>query len=188
MRIFFVALAAFLGFISFSFTDPSFSRASDFKIVSNSFVNEGKIPLDFVSDDCGGTNNQPHLSWSGAPADTGYFAIIMDDPDAQSIAGYTWVHLNIYNIPANISSIPEGKKINDGRYRKNHNKKKAYTGPCAPKGTHKYIFSIYALSKEIPSKYFGNFGAGSKPHNHEKFENLFGDIIIGKSEYVGFWR
>tara|TARA_B100000686_G_scaffold307617_1_gene347983 strand:+ start:749 stop:1315 length:567 start_codon:yes stop_codon:yes gene_type:complete len=188
MKIFPKLIIIVFAFMLIGFANSSYAQASNFKIWSDSFINEDKIPLDYVSSQCGGSNKQPHLSWDSPPTGTKFYSIIMDDPDAQNVVGYTWVHLNLYNVPVNITSISEGQKIKDGRYRKNHNKQKSYTGPCAPTGTHKYIFSIYALSEEVSSKYFGNFGAGAKAHSREKFEKLFSNIILGKSEYIGYWR
>ena len=138
------------------------------------------IPNEFVSRDCGGKNRQPHLSWSNAPSGTKYFALVMDDPDAQSVAGYTWVHLNAYNIPLDVSEVSEGDKIQGTKYGQNHNKVKRYTGPCAPKGSHTYIFAIYAMSDKIK--------ALKKAHNRSKFEKVFSDIVVGKAEYTGTWR
>lgn len=153
--------------------------AEEFSLHSNSFENGKTIPMEFVSGGCGGGNKQPHLSWSNAPNGTQYFALIMDDPDAKSIAGYTWVHLNAYNIPLDVLEVSEGKKIQGAKYGKNHNKQKRYTGPCAPKGSHTYIFAVYAMSDKIKLK---------KAHNRSKFEKVFSENIVAKAEYTGTWR
>ncbi|MBR45514.1 MAG: YbhB/YbcL family Raf kinase inhibitor-like protein [Rhodospirillaceae bacterium] len=153
--------------------------AEEFSLHSNSFGNGKTIPMKFVSGDCGGGNKQPHLSWSNAPSGTKYFALLMDDPDAKPIAGYTWVHLNAYNIPLDVLEVSEGTKIQGAKYGKNHNKQKRYTGPCAPRGSHTYIFAVYAMSEKIKLK---------KAHNRAKFEKVFSEKIVGKAEYTGTWR
>src|SRR6059036_1121055 len=53
---------------------------------------------------CDGVDVSPALTWSGAPAGTRSFALIADDPDAP--AG-TWVHWVLYNLPADVSELPE---------------------------------------------------------------------------------
>src|SRR5512142_2231821 len=46
---------------------------------SSAFAPGKSIPVDFS---CKGRNISPALAWTGAPANTVSFAIIMDDPDA----------------------------------------------------------------------------------------------------------
>ena len=53
---------------------------------------------------CKGKNLSPALFWSGAPADTKSFAIMVHDPDAPTGSGF-W-HWVVYNIPAGTESIP----------------------------------------------------------------------------------
>ena len=53
---------------------------------------------------CDGVDVSPPLAWSGAPAGTRSFALIADDPDAP---GGTWVHWVLYNLPAEVSELPE---------------------------------------------------------------------------------
>src|SRR6516162_8965033 len=46
---------------------------------------------------CKGGNTSPALAWSGAPAGTQSFALLMHDPDAPTGSG--WWHWIVYNIP-----------------------------------------------------------------------------------------
>ncbi len=106
------------------------------------------VPKQFT---CDGTDKSPPLSWSGGPEDTVSYAVLMYDPDAPKGTFYHWV---IYNIPPNITSLPEGipktfrtsfglQCINDfGRY--------GYGGPCPPHGsTHRYVFVVLALDTKL---------------------------------------
>jgi phosphatidylethanolamine-binding protein (PEBP) family uncharacterized protein len=61
-----------------------------FEIASTAFSNGGMIPKKFT---CDGPDASPPLKWTGAPAATKNFALIMDDPDAP--VG-TWVHWVLY--------------------------------------------------------------------------------------------
>jgi hypothetical protein len=100
---------------------------------------------------CKGGNVSPALAWSGAPAGTQSFALLMHDPDAPTGSG--WWHWIVYNIPAATGSLPAGA----GDAKKGLMPKGAvqgrtdygsvgYGGPCPPPGKpHHYNFRLYAL-------------------------------------------
>ena len=100
---------------------------------------------------CKGSNVSPALAWSGAPAGTQSFALLMHDPDAPTGSG--WWHWVVYNVPAGTSSLPAGA----GDPKKGLMPKGAvqgrtdygsvgYGGPCPPPGKpHHYNFTLYSL-------------------------------------------
>ena len=100
---------------------------------------------------CKGGNISPALAWSGAPAGTQSFALLMHDPDAPTGSG--WWHWVVYNIPPDIGSLAAGA----GDPKKGLMPKGAvqgrtdygsvgYGGPCPPPGKpHHYNFRLYAL-------------------------------------------
>ena len=97
----------------------------------------------------------PPLTWSGAPAGTKSFALILDDPDAPDPAAprMTWVHWVLYDIPANVQSLLEGaaKHLPAGvREGMNDWKRTGYGGPCPPVGRHRYFHKLYALDVVLP--------------------------------------
>ncbi|HNX59755.1 MAG TPA: YbhB/YbcL family Raf kinase inhibitor-like protein, partial [Spirochaetota bacterium] len=80
--------------------------------------------------------------------------IICDDPDAPSGA---WVHWVIYNIPPSMSSLDEGidsdGSIDDGITQGiNDFGGIGYGGPMPPRGSHRYVFKIFALDAILPSR------------------------------------
>ena len=75
-----------------------------FTITSAAFIPDDAIPKKYT---CQGSNTPLPLAWRGAPAGTKSFALVMDDPDARPVVGYTWVHWVVYNIPAVVNAIPE---------------------------------------------------------------------------------
>jgi Raf kinase inhibitor-like YbhB/YbcL family protein len=114
------------------------------EIKSASFNHEDMIPSKYT---CDGQNISPPLSWSGTPEKTKSFALICDDPDAP--VGL-WVHWVIFDIPANVNSLPEKVSRQEevaglGKNGKNTSGNWGYDGPCPPGGTHRYYFKLYAL-------------------------------------------
>jgi hypothetical protein len=119
-----------------------------FAIASTAFPPDGPIPARHT---CEGDDRSPPLAWSGAPAGTKSFALIVDDPDAPDPAAprMTWVHWVLYDIPATAAALAEGvapsalpagtrEGVNDwGRT--------GYGGPCPPIGRHRYFHKLYAL-------------------------------------------
>jgi Raf kinase inhibitor-like YbhB/YbcL family protein len=127
--------------------------AGKFALVSPD-IGQGKTIADdqvFNGFGCKGKNLSPALFWSGAPAGTKSFAIMVHDPDAPTGSGF-W-HWIVYNIPADATSIPaeagDVKKkgmpagVVQGR---NDFGAFGYGGPCPPPGKpHHYHFRVFAL-------------------------------------------
>jgi hypothetical protein len=122
-------------------------------ITSAAFAANATIPSLYT---CEGRDVSPPLSWSGAPAATKSFALVVDDPDAPDPAApaTTWVHWVLYNIPASTGGLPEAVKpealphgtlagLNDWR-------RAGYGGPCPPIGRHRYFHKLYALDEVLP--------------------------------------
>jgi Raf kinase inhibitor-like YbhB/YbcL family protein len=90
----------------------------------------------------------PELNWSGAPSGTMSFAITFIDRTLAptSMNGYHWV---IWNIPANVMSLPEGF-TNQMSIMAQENRD--FLGPCpnfsaGSNVTDTYEFTIYALAQ-----------------------------------------
>ena len=113
-----------------------------FVLTSPSFAEGGAIPVKFA---CDGSDLSPALAWSGAPADTAAFALIVDDPDASG-----WVHWVVFDLPGGTSgSLPEGVTASLPSQGSTSFGRTGYGGPCPPSGTHHYLFTLYALSAPL---------------------------------------
>jgi len=112
------------------------------KLKSKDFEDNGKIPSEFT---CDGRDISPQLSWEDAPPETKSFALSVTDPDAP---GGTWVHWLVHDIPNDVRSIDRGSLPKEARQVENDFGRKDYGGPCPPSGTHRYIFTLYALDAE----------------------------------------
>ena len=101
----------------------------------------------------GGKDESPQLSWSGFPEGTRSFAITMYDPDAPTAGGY-W-HWAAFNIPASVTSLPEGA-ANDGGMAEgsiqlaNDSGFAGFVGaaPPAGHGLHHYHVAVHAVDLE----------------------------------------
>ena len=126
------------------------SMANDFSLTSSTFQNDASIPKKYT---CQGDNMSPPLLWSGAPAGTKAFALLVDDPDVPKALKPEGVfdHWTLYNIPASATSIAEGRSL--GTRGANGAGKNEYTGPCPPKhyepSEHRYFFRLYALDANL---------------------------------------
>jgi len=120
----------------------------EIKIGCPAFEDGGTIPEEHT---CDGMDVSPALTWTSGPEGTKTFALICDDPDAPM---GTWVHWVLFNIPADVSELPESippeRELENGaRQGMNDFHKIGYGGPSPPGGTHRYFFKIYALDTEI---------------------------------------
>ena len=128
------------------------SNTMSLTITSSAFQQGGSIPARYT---CEGQDVSPPLAWSGAPANTKTFALIVDDPDAPDPARpqRVYVHWVVYCIPATATSLKENASksgMPKGAVQgKNDWGKQEYGGPCPPIGRHRYFFKFYALDTEL---------------------------------------
>ncbi len=118
-------------------------------ITSPAFSANGAIPRRFT---CEGEDVSPPLAWSGAPAATRSFALVVEDPDAPDPEHpqTTWVHWVVVDLPPDTSSLPEGGPLPAGAHvGQNDWKKTAYGGPCPPIGRHRYFHRLFALDTRL---------------------------------------
>ena len=117
-------------------------------LTSTAFAPNGSIPSKYT---CEGADMSPPLEWFGLRSDAQTLALIVDDPDAPDPAKpqRVYVHWVVYNIPANITKLPENAAkagLPTGTIQGlNDWKKETYGGPCPPIGRHRYFFKLYAL-------------------------------------------
>ncbi len=145
-----------------------------FQIFSQAFADGGWIPDLYT---CQGADVSPSLEWSGEPAETRSFALIMDDPDAP---GGTWNHWLLYDIGAKTHHLAQGCKAgSEGISGKNSWGKLGYGGPCPPKGhgPHRYFFRLYALNSETLG-----VTAGA---TRETLNRTLKTHVLAESQYMG---
>jgi len=125
--------------------------AAPLVITSTAYEDGGMIPAKYG----GAMGISPPLAWTGAPATTQSFALIMHDLDVGLRGGTEDVlHWVIWDIPGTATGLPEGVMAGDlpdgtrnGRALNNQN---AYMGPQPPAPTtHHYTIELYALSAKL---------------------------------------
>lgn len=110
-------------------------------LTSAAFDDGGTIP---ARHSCDGEDVSPPLRWSGAPDGTAGYTLIVDDPDARG-----FVHWVLADIPGEAAELPEGEGDSIGTPGPNDFGRTGWAGPCPPRGEHRYVFTLYALSEPL---------------------------------------
>jgi Raf kinase inhibitor-like YbhB/YbcL family protein len=123
---------------------PQQLNVADLRLRSPAFGHHQTIPSRHA---VGGENVAPALEWSGVPQGTKAFAVVVHDPDAPLVDGFT--HWVAYGIPGDATGLPEGGgAVVSGT---NSFGKTGYGGPAPPPrhGSHHYYFWLYALDEDL---------------------------------------
>jgi len=155
---------------------------SNFTLGSKTFAEGATLPASTVANvyGCTGPNQSPELHWSGMPAGTNSFELIMRDPDAP-VAGGFW-HWIAFNIPAQASALAAGGNWPKGAVSgKNSTGASGYLGPCPPPGKpHHYVFTLYALDVKMLS------GADGSTTGPQLLDAMKGHIL-GQAALTGLF-
>jgi Raf kinase inhibitor-like protein, YbhB/YbcL family len=129
-----------------------------FNLQSSSFSHGGEIPKKYTID---GEGVSPPLNWDGVPEGTKSFALAMIDPDALPMATPAiYTHWVVYDIPASATGFsegagsggelpPEAKQLpNSAASLGMGDIGHGYGPPWPPDKSHRYTFTLYALSEE----------------------------------------
>jgi Raf kinase inhibitor-like YbhB/YbcL family protein len=146
------------------------------QLTSPAFAQREPIPRKYA---CDGENISPALQWQNAPKETKSFVVILHDPDAPARNGFT--HWLLYNIPPTVDRIEENvpgqpSVASLGLQGKNDAGKFGYMGPCPPSGTHRYVFRLYSLRRELTLEPGANY--------HQVIAAIEG-ALIEQTELVG---
>jgi len=120
---------------------PDAATPGKLTVTSDAVPADGKIPVDFTAS---GVKKMPMISWSGAPADTKEFEILIEDPEASHNPPF--IHLYVTGIPGDKTSwVGDSGTIGPNTQGSN-----SYAPLDPPAGeTHHYHFEVFALSKPL---------------------------------------
>ena len=120
---------------------PEPSAAAGFALTSPEVAEGGTLPKDYTGD--GSASTLP-LRWSGAPAGTRSYALVMHHVPPENVAKWYWV---LYDIPASVTSLPKNVRGIGTLGNNSVNRATAYAPPKSKgPGEKKYTYTIYALS------------------------------------------
>lgn len=145
-------------------------------------INNGKIGSIHACSRLGGKDQSPEIVITTIPKNAKFLTIIVDDPDARPVAGKTWVHWNVFNIPVTGSTMTfaAGSKPS-GTVGKNSAGSSRYQGMCPPNGRHTYRFAVFTQDKEVEVK----SGFSAKGVTIEEFEVKNDKTITGRALTTG---
>jgi len=119
-------------------------------LTSSAFEDGEPLPVEYT---CDGENVSPPLEWANVPETARALVLIFEDPDAPF---GTWTQWVVYNLPAELGSLPAGAEIGSVDYamaRDGTNTwlRKGYSGPCSPPvlREHTFFFHLYALDATL---------------------------------------
>lgn len=170
------AFALFLALFALGLYAPA---AHAFELISTAIDPNAPIPVEYT---CSGADISPPLRWSGAPAGTKSFALIVEDPDAPSGVFYHWV---AYNLPPSVAALPAHVAASrdlptGGEQGLNSFGTIGYRGPCPPPGKpHHYHFRLFALDAML------HLQAGA---NAKELESAIDGHTLAAAELIGIFR
>jgi len=141
------------------------------RLKSKNFEDGGSIPSEFT---CDGRDISPQLSWEDVPDGARSFALSVADPDAP---GGNFIHWLVYDIPEGADEIDRGSLPDGAKQVRNDFGRREYGGPCPPSGTHRYVFTLYALDTEH-----------LEVANEDDFFEKVKEHTLGKAELMGLYK
>jgi len=112
-----------------------------FTVSSSAIADDGVLPIEYT---CDGDSATLPLTWSGAPAETVSFAVVMHHTAGPDDVHWYWV---LYNIPADVTSLAENSSGIGMLGTNGVNGNLAYSPPCSKgPGEKVYTYTLYALS------------------------------------------
>jgi Raf kinase inhibitor-like YbhB/YbcL family protein len=171
----FTIAMSFLAILAFTCTEDPEDVDEPFALSSPSFSANQPIPTECSCEGKPfGQGNSPELHWTAGPAGTKSYAIVFQDTTLLKDAPEYGNHWIIWNIPANIKTLPKNLSIEKlppamgGAEQLNaappQNNPYGYFGPCpswntacsgAPRSNDTYAFTIYAFDLStitVPAK------------------------------------
>jgi Raf kinase inhibitor-like YbhB/YbcL family protein len=95
---------------------------------------------------CHGARINPPLDWSGAPAGTKSFALVVDDSSAPITPFIYWL---VFDIGPGTTDIQEDSLPTGALQALNSAGTATYDAPCPGSHSHSYRFTVYALNTTL---------------------------------------
>jgi gluconolactonase len=119
------------------------SNVNGFVLTSPDLTEGNRLPVEYT---CDGASSTLALAWSGSPAGTQGYAVIMHHVAPDNAIHWYWV---VYDIPADVTSFAKNMTGIVSLGTNSVNDQNAYAPPCSKgPGDKEYIYSVYALSAQ----------------------------------------
>ena len=152
------------------------AATSGLTLVSSAFVDGRTLPTIYT---CDGASTSPPLSWSGAPAGTVGYALVMRHTETQGTRWY-WV---LYDMAASVTQLVAGDAPPATVGTTSVGPEHAYAAPCSKgPGLKKYSFDLYALSAQP------TFAAGTEVSRDALLTAISGHILATTTLNVTYAR
>ena len=172
-----------------------------FQLQSKTFSNDSTLPISTILNNqvngvntcsasgAAGYDESPELFWTGAPRGTQFFAVVLYDVTA------SFTHWGMYNISGNVAQLPENAGVAGSSYglqiENDFGLGQQYDGPCPPANvapdTHKYVFTVYALSTKLSLPGSTNFPANGETLYHALIRAGQQGEILGEASLTGLY-
>jgi Raf kinase inhibitor-like YbhB/YbcL family protein len=195
-----IGLAASVA-LALSILPVSAPAQEGFQLHSTTFSNDSTLPLSTIfnnqvngvntcsANGAPGGDESPELFWTGAPRGTQSFVVVLYDVTA------SFTHWGMYNIASNVTQLPEDAGKAGSPYglqvENDFGLGQEYDGPCPPANvapnTHKYVFTVYALSTTLHLPGSANFPANGETLYHGLIRAGEQGEILGKVSLTGLY-
>ena len=179
----------------------SASAQESFQLHSTTFSNDNTLPISMIlnnqvngvntcsANGAAGYDESPELYWTGAPRGTQFFAVVLYDVTA------SFTHWGMYNISGNVTQLPENAGVAGSHYglqiENDFDLGQQYDGPCPPANvapdTHKYVFTVYALSTKLSLPGSTNFPANAETLYQALIRAGQQGEILGEASLTGLY-
>jgi Raf kinase inhibitor-like YbhB/YbcL family protein len=188
-------------FLALGVLATSAPAQNSFQLHSATFTNDSTLPISMILNNqvngvntctasgVAGYDESPELFWTGAPRGTQVFAVVLYDVTA------SFTHWGMYNINGNVDQLPANAGVANSSYglqiENDFDLGQQYDGPCPPANvapdTHKYVFTVYALSKKLSLPGTTNFPANGETLYQALIRAGQQGEILGEASLTGLY-
>jgi Raf kinase inhibitor-like YbhB/YbcL family protein len=194
-------IAITLGIFAGNSTAQDINGYGGFQLTSSTFTSNAELPISAIlnnqvngvntcsANGAAGADRSPELSWSGSPHGSRSYVVVLYDVTA------AFTHWGMYNIRPGVMRLPAGAGVAGSEYGlqigNDFGLGEEYDGPCPPAGVtpfqHQYVFTVYALSKDLALPSSTNFPPNSETLYQALIEAGIGGQILGKASLTGYY-
>jgi Raf kinase inhibitor-like YbhB/YbcL family protein len=124
------------------------NETGELTISAPHFEDGGKMPdyVGYVNE-----NDNPELRIDSVPQNTESLVLVIDDPDAEPVVGFTFDHWLVWDIDPETTDIPRGWDLDPSEATVGYNDfvEAGYAGPSPPDDAHAYRFKMLALDERL---------------------------------------